>query len=89
MNTLMQSQVFFFISSVGFIVLFALIGWLVIKIITAMETFQRILDKVEAGVDKIGDTTKEVMEDLQDSTVYRVLVGKKKRERKSTKKKEV
>jgi hypothetical protein len=85
----MQSQVFFFISSVGFIVLFALIGWLVIKIITAMETFQRILDKVEAGVDKIGDTTKEVMEDLQDSTVYRVLVGKKKRERKSTKKKEV
>lgn len=89
MNTLMQSQVFFFISSVGFIILFALIAWLLIKVLAAMETFQNILNKIEAGVDKIGDTTKEVMEDLQDSTVYRVLVGNKKRVRKTAKKKEV
>lgn len=89
MNTLMQSQVFFFISSVGFIILFALIAWLLIKIMGAIETFQSILNKVEAGVDKIGDATKDVIQDLQDSTVYRVLVGNKKRVKKTTKKKEV
>jgi len=79
MNTLLQSQVFFFISSIGFIFLWILVAIFLFYLIRATNTFSRIMDRVEKDVDNIGDTTKEMLNDVRDSAVFNLLLGKKKR----------
>ena len=82
MNTIIQSQIFFFISSVGFVVLWILAAIFLFYLIRATNTFSRIMNKLEKNIDKIGDTTKEMVEDMRDSTVLNFLFRKKKKHRK-------
>jgi large-conductance mechanosensitive channel len=79
MNTLLQSQVFFFISSIGFVLLWILVAIFLFYLIRATNTFSRIMDRVEKDIDNIGDTTKEMLDDIRDSAVFNLLLGKKKR----------
>jgi hypothetical protein len=82
MNTLLQSQVFFFISSIGFIFLWILVAIFLFYLIRATNTFSRIMDRVEKDIDNIGDTTKEMLNDVRDSIVFNFLFKKKKKRRK-------
>lgn len=80
MNTLAtHSETFFLISSVGFILLWILVAIFLFYLIKSMRVFSKIMEKIEGDVGKIGDTTKEMIEDVQDSTIFRVLFGKKKK----------
>ena len=83
MNTLMQSQIFFFISSVGFVFLWVLAAIFLFYLIRATSTFSRIMNKLEKDIDAIGDTTKDLLEDIKDSSVFRFLFRKKKKHHKS------
>jgi uncharacterized protein YoxC len=78
MNTLIQSQVFFFISSVGFIILGVFVGILLYYLIKASKTFKEILEKIEGDVEKIGDTSKEMLEEMHESWLFNFLFKKKK-----------
>jgi uncharacterized protein YoxC len=78
----MQSQIFFFISSLGFIILGVLVAIILIYIMRALDLFSNILEKVEKDIDSMGDTTKEMLEDMRDSSVFRFLFGGKKRRKK-------
>ncbi|MFA6258033.1 MAG: hypothetical protein WC671_03450 [Candidatus Paceibacterota bacterium] len=82
MDTLLQSQVFFFISSVGFVVLWILVAIFLFYLIRITRTFSRIMDKTESNINKIGDTTKEMLEDLRDSALFNFFLRKKKKSRK-------
>jgi len=82
MNTLLQSQVFFFISSVGFVVLWILAAIFLFYLIRITRTFSRIVDKIEDNINKIGDTTKEMLGDLRDSALFNFFLRKKKKSRK-------
>ena len=82
MNSLIQSQIFFFISSVGFVLLWILAAIFLFYLIRATNTFSRIMNKLEKDIDEIGDTTKEMVEDMRDSTIFNFLFGKKRRHRK-------
>jgi hypothetical protein len=82
MDTLMQSQVFFFISSVGFVILWILLAIFLFYLIRATKTFSRILDQVGDDIESMGDTTKEMLEDVRDSAVFGFLFKKKKKRRK-------
>lgn len=82
MNALEQSQIFFFISSIGFVILGVLATALLVYVIRATNTFNRIMDKLEKDIEKIGDTTKEVIDDMRDSAVFNFLFRKKRRTRK-------
>lgn len=75
-------QIFFFISSVGFVVLAVLISLVLIYFISILHSFSRILKVVEKDISSIGDTTKDMLEDVRDSTVFRLLFGKKKKKTK-------
>lgn len=83
MNTFLQAQVFFFVSSVGFIVLGILVTVFLFYLIRAMNTFSRILEQIEKDIDNVGDTTKEMLEDVRNSAVFGFLFRKKKKGRKS------
>jgi large-conductance mechanosensitive channel len=82
MNQILQAQIFFFISSVGFVILWILLAIFLFYLIRAMNTFARIMDKIEGGIDKVGDTTKEILEDVRDSVVFNFLFRKKRKSRK-------
>jgi hypothetical protein len=83
MNTYLQSQVFFFISSVGFVFLWILLAIFLYYLIRATSAFSRIMEKVEKDIGDIGDTTKEMLDDLRDNVVFKFLFGKKKKSRKN------
>lgn len=82
MDTLLQSQVFFFISSVGFVLLWILVVIFLFYLIRATNTFSRIMESVEKDINNIGDTTKEMLNDIRESVVFNFLFKKKKKKHK-------
>jgi len=79
MDPYTQSQVFFFISSLGFIILSILVAIFLFYLIRATKTLSDIMDKVEKNLNNIGDTTKEMLEDMRNNVVFNFLFGKKKK----------
>ena len=82
MDTLLQSQVFFFISSIGFVVLWILTAVFLFYLIRATKVLSKIMDKIEKDVESVGDTTKEMLKDVRDSAVFNFLFRKKKKHHK-------
>ena len=83
MDTLLQTQIFFFISSIGFIFLWILIAIFLFFLVRATNTFSRIMEKVEKDIENIGDTTKEMLEEVKDSVIFNFLFKKKKKSRRN------
>lgn len=82
MDTFLQMQIFFFLSSVGFIFLWILVAIFLFYLIRATSTFSRIMDRAEKDIDRIGDTTKEIFEEVKDSVIFNFLFKKKRKSRK-------
>ncbi len=79
MNALLQSQIFFFISSIGFIILWICVAIFIVYLIRAMHIFSRVMEKIEEDIDSLGDTTKEMLEDVRDSAVFNFVFRKKRK----------
>lgn len=79
METAQQSEIFFLISSIGFVILGILFAVFLFYLIRALNTFSRILSLIEKDVNQIGDATKEILEDVRDSSVFRLILGKRRR----------
>lgn len=82
MDSFSQMHIFFLISSMGFIVLFILVAVLLLYVIRSVNTAKRILEKVEQNIDHIGDTAKDMLEDLRENIIFKFLFGRKKKRRK-------
>lgn len=82
MDSFSQMHIFFLISSLGFIVLFILVAVLLLYVIRSVNTAKRILEKVEQNIDHIGDTAKDMLEDLRENIIFKFLFGRKKKRRK-------
>lgn len=74
-----QSQMFFFVATIGFVILGVLAAILLFYLIRASRTFERVIDAIEKDVEEIGDSTKEMLKEVRDSGVLRFLFGRKKR----------
>ena len=79
MQTLEHANTFFLISSVGFTVLFLVLLVLGVYLIGIFKTVLRITKKVERDIDTIGDTAKEFVMDLQESSLFSLLFRKRKK----------
>lgn len=73
-----QSEIFFIISSIGFVLLWILVAVFLFYLIRAMRTIDRVMARAEKEVDTISDATKELIEDVKDSTIFHFLFKKKK-----------
>lgn len=82
MTNLMQSEIFFFISSIGFIILGGIFTIILLRISRAIDSFLRILEKLEKDAGEIGEEAKEMIEEIHDSNTFRFLFGKKKKGKK-------
>ena len=78
----MQSQIFFFISSIGFVILWILTAILLVYLIRTINTFSRIMEKLEKDIDKIEDTTRDLVEDMRDSAVFNFIFRRKRKKNK-------
>lgn len=81
MIPLVNSEIFFFISSIGFIVLALLLAVLLIMIMRVITSFSRILDKAESSIDSIGDATIDIIEEVREHPFFRILFGGKKKQK--------
>lgn len=86
MENLIHADVFFFISSIGFIIIGIFVIIIMIKIINIMTIFSRIIKKVEKDINTIGDVTKEIVEEMRSSLLYRLLFSGRKKIHKKSKK---
>lgn len=82
MNTLIHADIFFFISSIGFIVLTILLTIILVKIIQLVNRVDRISKKIENGMNTVTDDVKDLIEDLKDSPIFRFMFGILKRKKK-------
>ncbi len=85
MNTIANSQVFFIISSIGFVILGAILAILLIYIIRTVRTFNRLLEQLEKDAGKVGESAKDLIEDVRESTVFRFLFAKSRKRLKNSK----
>jgi hypothetical protein len=83
MENLIQSEIFFFISSVSFIILTILLGVAVIYIISILQDFKSISRKIKNGADYAGDHMEELAKNIEESSFYKFIFGKKRKSRKS------
>lgn len=74
-QTLVHADIFFFISSIGFIIVTLILSVGLVYMIGVLKSVRRITDKIEADIDKVGQETKELVEDLRDSTAFRLMFG--------------
>lgn len=81
MNGIQEVEAFFIISSVGFVILWSLVAVLLYYLVRVTRAFDRIMNKVENDVSKVGDVTREMFEDMKDSTVWHFLFRKKKKKK--------
>lgn len=79
MNTLAHADTFFFVATIGFIIIFAFLAVALIYLIMLFKSIHRISIKVEKDIDNIGDTAKEFIMQLWDSTVFSWIFGKKRK----------
>ena len=81
MNTGTQAAIFFIISSVGFVIVWILVAIFMFYLIKTMHAFSRIADKLERGLNELQDDTRDLIDDVRGSTVFRLLFGTKKKSR--------
>ncbi len=81
----MQSQIFFVISSIGFVILWILSAVFLVYLIRVIRIIHKIIKAIDKDVHQLSDKTKDVFLDIQDSLVFRLLFNKRK-ERKNSKK---
>ncbi len=73
MTSIINANIFFFISSVGFIILGILAIILMIKILQITTVFSRIIKRAEHDIDSLGDITREMLEEMHNSLLFRFL----------------
>ena len=78
MQSILKSDIFFFISSISIIlitVIFIIIGVYLIRI---MKNFSEISEKLKQSVDDATDELRDMSEHVRESAVFRFIFGHKK-----------
>ncbi|GEM_PF-2246720 len=79
MNAISNANMFFAISSIGFILIFILIIVALLYLISLLKSIARISAKIEKDMDNISDTAKDFVMRLWDSRIFSWIFGKKKK----------
>jgi hypothetical protein len=85
-QTLIHADIFFFISSLGFVLVTLVILVGLFYIIRILQGVRRITDKIEAGIDTVGEDAKELVSDLRESMAFRMLFGGRKKKQRHNEK---
>lgn len=73
MDTLLHADIFFVISSIGFVIFFILLAVILVSLLRLVKKVEKITDKVEAKIDALGDEAENLLADLEESFIFRLL----------------
>mgnify|MGYP000455665154 CR=1 FL=1 len=79
METLIHADLFFFIATIGFVLLWGLIAIAIVYVIRLFRSVLRITTILEKDVAAISSDTKDLIHDLRHSRAFRFLFGKAKK----------
>ncbi|MCX6754063.1 MAG: DUF948 domain-containing protein [Candidatus Nomurabacteria bacterium] len=82
MESILKSEIFFFISSISVIlitIIFVIVGFYLIKI---MRNFSHISERLKETVDGAYSSLEEVGDNIKESSVFRFFFGKKRKNKK-------
>ncbi len=82
MENLIHADIFFFISSIGFIVFGLLVAIILLYGIRLLRSLVRTMEQVESDIARVGDTARELVDDLRDSALLSLILGKKRSRKK-------
>ncbi len=74
-----NADIFFIISSVGFIVLFIVLAVLLYYLIKAVRAWKELTEKIERNVESVGFAGRELIDEMRDSAAFRLLFRPKRR----------
>lgn len=81
MESILKSEIFFFISSVSIIIITIIMVVVGIYVIKIMRNFSHISDRLKETVDGAAASLEEVGNDIKESSVFSFFFGKKKRKK--------
>jgi flagellar biosynthesis/type III secretory pathway M-ring protein FliF/YscJ len=82
MESILKSEIFFFISSISVIlitIIFVIVGFYLIKI---MRNFSHISERLKETVDGTYSSIEEIGDNIKESYLYRLFFGKKRKNKK-------
>lgn len=82
MESILKSEIFFFISSISVIlitIIFVIVGFYLIKI---MRNFSHISERLKETVDGAASSLEEVGDNIKESSIFRFFFGKKRKSKK-------
>lgn len=82
MNTLIQANIFFFISSLSVLVITFFVVLLLLKLRRLVGTLNILVEKLKDAGDYVGDEAKELMEDIKQSPIFRLFFPRRKKSKK-------
>ncbi len=83
METLVQADIFFFISSISTIIFTLLVSIALYYLIRALQAFKRISEELEAHLGDAGEYVKDITERVTESSVFNFLFPHKKKRTKA------
>lgn len=82
MTTLIHADIFFFIASIGFILLTSLTAILLYYVIGILRKIRAVSDTIGENIEGMSNDAKEFVEDVRGSGVYRLLFPHKRAKKK-------
>ncbi|MEI6022577.1 MAG: hypothetical protein WCQ32_01925 [bacterium] len=82
MNIATQSSIFFLISSIGFVLLWVLFAICLFYAIKILRHIKKLIDLLEKNIDSLNEDAKDLLFDIQESTLFRLFFPKKRRRNK-------
>jgi 4-aminobutyrate aminotransferase-like enzyme len=82
MNTLIHADIFFFIASIGFVILIALSSVLLVYLIGIVRKVRSVSEKIGENVEGMSADAKEFVQDVRGSGIYRMLFPHKRAKKK-------
>lgn len=82
MDTLVKADIFFFIASIATIIFVILISICLYYLAGALRNFRDISLILKKGIENTSEHLEELVEQVEESSVFRFIFGKKKRVRK-------
>jgi hypothetical protein len=87
MDTLIHADAFFFISSIGFILIIILLATALVYLIRLLRKIDRLAENLKERAHSIGESAEGMIDDIRESPAFGFLV-RKKRKAKTTSRKE-
>lgn len=82
MTTLIHADIFFFIASIGFIVLTAITAVLLFYVIGILRKVKAVSETIGENVEGMSADAREFVHDIRESSIYRMLFPRKRTKKK-------